>query len=321
MVNHFWSSLVGMAAGRWSTLSVFLLAFSMLSCQGQPAPEEQPEVTCTPACSERACGDDGCGGVCGDCDGGQSCNSNGQCVDDTEPEGCALTCAEAGYECGEHCGELCGDCAGAQEECVDHTCLCVPACDAATCLKPDGCGEACGPCGNAVNCTTCALQLSVVDQQVTDGLLTEVTLALDYLPAEGQPLPSMADIRLSVSGPVRLKQVGLSEAVMAAGKELYVSPDTGKPFQVMADGVHQLLLFSTGNTNVITPGRWLLLRFAFGPVSAAEAAHWATSPAVIALVSREEILAPPGADSTLWGGGYDGPVVVWAQASEVDDEQ
>jgi hypothetical protein len=35
---------------------------------------------CTPNCGGRQCGSDGCGGTCGSCQSGQSCNSTGQCV-------------------------------------------------------------------------------------------------------------------------------------------------------------------------------------------------------------------------------------------------
>jgi hypothetical protein len=37
-------------------------------------------TACTPACSGRVCGSDGCGGSCGACGSGQSCNASGQCV-------------------------------------------------------------------------------------------------------------------------------------------------------------------------------------------------------------------------------------------------
>jgi len=36
-------------------------------------------MVCCPDCSGRECGGDGCGGVCGTCDPGCSCNMNGQC--------------------------------------------------------------------------------------------------------------------------------------------------------------------------------------------------------------------------------------------------
>ena len=36
--------------------------------------------TCIPSCSDKQCGGDGCGGSCGSCSSGQTCNSSGQCV-------------------------------------------------------------------------------------------------------------------------------------------------------------------------------------------------------------------------------------------------
>lgn len=36
--------------------------------------------SCTPTCGSRACGADGCGGLCGACGDGQSCSSAGQCL-------------------------------------------------------------------------------------------------------------------------------------------------------------------------------------------------------------------------------------------------
>jgi V8-like Glu-specific endopeptidase len=50
------------------------------------------DASCTPACSGRACGADGCGGTCGDCDASASCSSEGQCV---AP---ATACAGGGAE-------------------------------------------------------------------------------------------------------------------------------------------------------------------------------------------------------------------------------
>jgi hypothetical protein len=46
--------------------------------------EERPAAGdgcgCTPDCGAKVCGDDGCGGSCGDCDPGSDCNETGQCV-------------------------------------------------------------------------------------------------------------------------------------------------------------------------------------------------------------------------------------------------
>src|SRR5690606_10802046 len=35
---------------------------------------------CTPQCASKACGDDGCGGICGECAPGMQCASDGQCA-------------------------------------------------------------------------------------------------------------------------------------------------------------------------------------------------------------------------------------------------
>jgi parallel beta-helix repeat protein len=61
---------------------------------------------CTPDCSGKNCGDDGCGGSCGTCSGGQTCVS-GVCT------GCTPDCT--GKNCGDDgCGGSCGTCSGGQ---------------------------------------------------------------------------------------------------------------------------------------------------------------------------------------------------------------
>ena len=146
-------------------------------------------VECQPQCDGLACGEDGCGGTCGQCDAGLICQA-GACVDPseicngpTEPSGddCGdLTdigcCDESGrlYWC-EGDQLFCWDCAGAgQPECgwqaeyewyncdtdgsADPTGSnpmicgddCVPDCAGKEC-GADGCGGDCGPCeGDAV---------------------------------------------------------------------------------------------------------------------------------------------------------------------------
>lgn len=60
---------------------------------------------CTPSCAGMVCGDDGCGGSCGSCGANQSCDKEGQCVD----EACVPSCA--GKACGnDGCGGSCGSC-------------------------------------------------------------------------------------------------------------------------------------------------------------------------------------------------------------------
>ncbi len=59
---------------------------------------------CTPTCNGALCGDDGCGGTCGTCQAGTSCNL-GHC------DPCTPQCA--GKSCGDDgCGGSCGACTG-----------------------------------------------------------------------------------------------------------------------------------------------------------------------------------------------------------------
>jgi uncharacterized protein (TIGR03382 family) len=89
---------------------------------------------CLPICAGKDCGDDGCGGSCGDCPGGT-------CFDGTC---CFPDCA--GKECGDNgCGGKCGDCPPF-DSCVDGVCkLCEPDCEGKACGS-DGCGGSCGEC-------------------------------------------------------------------------------------------------------------------------------------------------------------------------------
>ena len=67
---------------------------------------------CTPQCSGKSCGDNGCGGTCGTCSANQTCNTNSQCISTScTPK----TCAELGRVCGavnDNCGGTlsCGTC-------------------------------------------------------------------------------------------------------------------------------------------------------------------------------------------------------------------
>lgn len=95
---------------------------------------------CLADCTGKVCGDDGCGGSCGTCPIGQSCQ-NGTC------SSCTADCT--GKECGgDGCGGDCGSCQDGYS-CKGGTCIknqvCVPACDGKEC-GPDGCDGVCGVC-------------------------------------------------------------------------------------------------------------------------------------------------------------------------------
>ncbi|MFN7131849.1 MAG: hypothetical protein ACK4N5_07195 [Myxococcales bacterium] len=91
---------------------------------------------CVPNCAGRACGDDGCGGSCGRCAQGLTCEAGG-CV-------CRPDCS--GRSCGDDgCGGSCGTCAEATS-CQAGACVaCVRDCRGRACGY-DGCGGLCGAC-------------------------------------------------------------------------------------------------------------------------------------------------------------------------------
>jgi hypothetical protein len=139
------------------------------------------DVVCVPDCAGRECGDDGCGGVCGEClnmcdpgcEGQDSypdpalCDqTTGICAQVCCPDCCGKTCGEDG--CGGSCGacgdlqlcdmglcvcefELCGDaCCSDGEVCFEAGC-CQPDCQGLACGS-DGCGGSCGECANGFEC-------------------------------------------------------------------------------------------------------------------------------------------------------------------------
>jgi sugar lactone lactonase YvrE len=77
---------------------------------------------CTPSCSGKECGSDGCGGICGTCPGTDEC-AGGSCV------ACQPDCE--GKECGgDGCEGTCGQCAGGAK-CMESACVsesCVGSC-------------------------------------------------------------------------------------------------------------------------------------------------------------------------------------------------
>ena len=63
-------------------------------------------ATCTPSCSGKQCGSDGCSGTCGTCLSKQTCNSNGACVNNVATPTCfdgIQNQGETGVDCGGPC--------------------------------------------------------------------------------------------------------------------------------------------------------------------------------------------------------------------------
>jgi hypothetical protein len=105
-----------------------------VSCGAGQACQNQ-RCACVPQCTGKACGPDGCGGSCGDCQGGQSCGANGQCICS---EASCPGCCDANQVCQQgttkqHCGGGGGSCA--------------------TCDQDQGCQDGqCVPCSQTFDC-------------------------------------------------------------------------------------------------------------------------------------------------------------------------
>jgi len=130
------------------------LAWCLLAGCGDGTIGSNTDPACSLSCQDRECGDNGCGGVCGSCATGETCNSaTGRCEGGSS---CVPACA--GVQCGsDGCGGVCGSCATG-ETCNSATgrCeggpSCVPACAGVQCGS-DGCGGSCPSlCGAGQEC-------------------------------------------------------------------------------------------------------------------------------------------------------------------------
>jgi hypothetical protein len=111
------------------------------------------ECICASNCMGKECGDDGCGGSCGECEGEAQCSLTGKCK-------CAPDCD--GKECGDNgCGGSCGTCL-APGFCQEGMCQCTPQCEGKVC-GDDGCGGSCGACPALHKCEggACAFSCSI----------------------------------------------------------------------------------------------------------------------------------------------------------------
>ena len=157
------------------TLAVMLAACSGGKGGADAAGTGSDITTCEPACKGKACGEDGCGGQCGECGSDQICSPVlFRCVG-----GCSGTCD--GKNCGDDgCGHSCGACPDGQ------------ACGAGVCGEPTSCTDGkrngsetdvdcggtcptrCGPgkaCSTGADCGsgTCDAEACVAPQTCSDG--------------------------------------------------------------------------------------------------------------------------------------------------------
>ena len=110
-------------------------------CAGQAGQCLSP---CVPRCAGRACGDDGCGGLCGLCPPGEDC-AGGVCGL------CEPSCGT--HDCGgDGCGDPCGSCPPGYS-CLEGYCTagCTAQCEGRVCGS-DLCGGSCGDCPEGQGC-------------------------------------------------------------------------------------------------------------------------------------------------------------------------
>jgi len=111
-------------------------------------------VGCTPDCTGVACGDDGCGGNCGDCADGFDCVS-GQCSGPSCDGFCGVFDPARPCQCDEGCDDR-EDCC--PDRCFfcgtepDSGCWCDSACEVYSC-GPEPCGNLCGTCDDEAYCS------------------------------------------------------------------------------------------------------------------------------------------------------------------------
>ncbi len=139
----------------FALIGIAVSAIAMSSCDhclNCPAKTTCWQGTCcSPQCRSELgnlnCGDDGCGGSCGDCPNGSFC-CHGTCC----PNGgtcCTEECCPSTERCcSGHCGtsEACGGFDNPPNQCdLGNSTCCTPNCVGRVC-GDDGCGGACGAC-------------------------------------------------------------------------------------------------------------------------------------------------------------------------------
>jgi hypothetical protein len=67
----------------------------------QPATATQQTSNCTPNCTDRACGSDGCGGSCGTCSANQVCQGGACCTPEPRSATCGGRCGKWTNNCGQ----------------------------------------------------------------------------------------------------------------------------------------------------------------------------------------------------------------------------
>jgi len=113
---------------------------------------------CKPVCAGRVCGNDGCGGSCGQCYSMEGAVDDALCTDKGQCLSCLPDCT--GRVCGDDgCGASCGHCFTMEGAIDDSLCTaqgacvqCLPDCAGKVC-GDNGCGGTCGQCTGSAICS------------------------------------------------------------------------------------------------------------------------------------------------------------------------
>ena len=121
---------------------------------------EDGTCVCSPSCDGAECGDDGCGGSCGECGQGEACVARvcqtalcaGFCGTSENPCGpdCECYCDSECFQLGDCCEDVCSTCGETFPDNCDTT-PCEPDCTGKSCGS-DGCGGVCGTCEAGSSC-------------------------------------------------------------------------------------------------------------------------------------------------------------------------
>jgi hypothetical protein len=204
---------------------------------------------CTPNCSGRTCGDNGCGGSCGRCSLTETCTTAGTC------QACVPQCS--GRACGpDGCGATCGTCpSGAVCRTTTGTCAaaCTADCTGRICGS-DGCGGSCGSCGanqwcksdgTGCQCNPLARVSFTVATSIAwppvangsnwiQGALVSVKVQLTPLDLDGTPVPQLGGtptLTFEASTPMTQMQsaFGCSTQVKVQRTYQYLNPPHTDP--------------------------------------------------------------------------------------------
>ena len=119
-------------------------------------------VPCFPECTGKICGNDGCGGSCGDCAAGEYCSGGTVCqvnpCEEGDMPGCFGVCELVSWLGDDYCDTnfFCAEMGWDNGDCDP----CTPTCDGLTCGEDPDCGMLCGVCADGSwcdegGCTAC----------------------------------------------------------------------------------------------------------------------------------------------------------------------